>query len=102
MAKGVRPQARQGIRRPTRRDVLAAAGAGALALGLAACAGLPFSPGAIEISQEQLFSQLAGQFPFNQRMLDLFDVTVAAPRFRLLPQENRIGTELDVTAGQAL
>jgi hypothetical protein len=84
---------------PRRAALLGAAAMAALAAG---CGLLPAGPRLIEIPQERLFAQLSGQFPFNRRMLELFDVTVKAPRFRLLPQENRIATELDVTAGQAL
>ena len=38
-------------------------------------------------------AQVSGQFPFNRRMLDFFDVTVSTPRLTMLPQENRIATE---------
>lgn len=77
-----------------------------LALALAGCSALPFNnpfvPRTIEVSQEQLLAQVSGQFPFNRRMLDFFDVTVSAPRLTMLPQENRIATELDVDTGRTL
>lgn len=78
----------------------------ALVSVLAGCAALPFDnpfgPRTIEVSQEQLLAQLSGQFPFNRRMLDFFEVTVSAPRLTMLPQENRMATELDVDTGRTL
>lgn len=88
----------------SRRGALAAWAV--LASALAGCAALPFNnpfgPRTIEVSQEQLLAQVSGQFPFNRRMLDVFDVTVSAPRLTMLPQENRIATELDVDTGRTL
>jgi hypothetical protein len=80
---------------------------GGLAVGLlAGCSSLPFNnpfvPRTIEVSQEQLLAQVSGQFPFNRRMLDLFEVTVSTPRLTMLPQENRMATELDVDTGRTL
>lgn len=86
----------------SRRGVLG----GLAVLALAGCSALPFNnsfvPRTIEVSQEQLLAQVAGQFPFNRRMLDVFDVTVSTPRLTMLPQENRISTELDVDTGRTL
>jgi hypothetical protein len=86
----------------SRRGVLG----GLAVLVLAGCSALPFSgpfgPRTIEVSQEQLLAQVSGQFPFNRRLLDFFDVTVSAPRLMMLPQENRIATELDVDTGRTL
>lgn len=90
--------------RDSRRGVLAVLAI--LATALAGCSALPFNnpfgPRTIEVSQEQLLAQLSGQFPFNRRMLDFFEVTVSAPRLTMLPQENRIATELDVDTGRTL
>lgn len=85
---------------PGRRVALARL-AGTL-LPLAVCGSLLAAPPIIEIPQERLFAPVSAQFPVSARMLEVFDVTLAAPKFRLLPQENRIGTELDVTATQAM
>ncbi len=75
-------------------------------LVLAGCSSLPFNnpfaPRTIEVSQEQLLAQVSGQFPFNRRMLDFFEVTVSTPRLTMLPQENRMATELDVDTGRTL
>jgi len=79
---------------------------GLAVLLLAGCSALPFQnpfgPRTIEISQEQLLAQVSRQFPFNRRMLDFFEVTVSTPRLTMLPQENRIATELDVDTGRTL
>lgn len=78
---------------------------GLAVLVLAGCSALPFNnpfvPRTIEVSQEQLLAQVSGQFPFNRRLLDFFDVTVSTPRLAMLPQENRIATELDVDTGRS-
>jgi hypothetical protein len=71
-------------------------------LPLAVCSPLLAAPPVIEIPQERLFAQVSAQFPVSARLLEVFDVTLAAPKFRLLPQENRIATELDVTAIQGM
>jgi Protein of unknown function (DUF1439) len=70
-------------------------------LGLAACATL-LRPQSIDVSLAQLEQQIARQFPYRNRFLELLDVTVSAPRLTLLPEQNRIATELDVSAGERL
>ncbi len=86
---------------PARRRLLAAAIASPVWL-LGGCAAL--SPGArtIEISEAQLVQLISTQFPFNSRYLELFDVSLASPRVRLIPAENRIGTELGYSIGSFL
>jgi hypothetical protein len=64
-----------------------------MALVLAGCAALQGGPRTVEISEVRLAELISGQFPFDNRYLELFDVTLAAPRLRLIPAENRIGTE---------
>lgn len=90
----------------SRRGALSGLAVLGLAQWLAGCSALPFNnpfvPRTIEVSQEQLLAQVSGQFPFNRRMLDFFDVTVSTPRLTMLPQENRIATELDVDTGRTL
>lgn len=63
---------------------------------LAGCASI-LGPRSIEISEAQLQQVIARQFPFNNRFLELLDVTVTAPRVTLLPDSNRIGTELELS-----
>ncbi len=68
-------------------------GAGsALLVGCAAILG----PRTVEVSQAQLEQLLARRFPLTRRVIEIFDVTVSAPRLRLLPESNRIATDFDV------
>lgn len=87
-----------------RRTWLGALPLAALLLGACGSVGGLFKQGprTVEISQEKLLAQIAQEFPFNKRLLDLFDVSVSAPRLKMLPQENRVATELDLTAGENL
>lgn len=68
---------------------------------LGACAGV-FGPRNIEVSQEQLRQLVAQRFPVSKRYLELLDVTVSSPRLSLLPDTNRIATQLDVSASDRL
>lgn len=65
------------------------------ALSLAACGLLPSGPREVHVSQEQLAERIASQFPVRLRQLALFDVTLDQPRLRLMPEENRLGTEVN-------
>ncbi len=38
----------------------------------------------------------------TQRVLEIFDVTVSAPRLRLLPESNRVATDFDVGSSNRL
>jgi hypothetical protein len=69
---------------------------------LAACGSLGGGPRQIDISEAQLLSRMASQFPIQQRQLGLFNVTLDRPRLRLLPEENRIATEVTYAVGLAL
>jgi hypothetical protein len=71
-------------------------------LWLAGCAALQPGPRTIEISEAKLVEIINTQFPFNSRYLELFDVSLASPRVRLIPAENRIGTELRYSLGSFL
>lgn len=73
-----------------------------LVLGLAGCAMLQPGPRTVGISEAKLAQAIAGQFPFNNRYMELFDVSLASPRVRLIPAENRIGTELGYSIGALL
>lgn len=72
-----------------------------LILALAGCALLP-GPRSVHLPEAKLAAMIAGQFPFSARYLELFDVTLDTPRVRLMPQDNRIGTELDYRIGASL
>ena len=76
---------------------------GIVTLLLGACANL-LNPGprAYTISQAQLLELIAKRFPFNDRVAELLDLQALAPRIRLLPESNRIATELDVNLTERL
>ncbi|MBE0587610.1 MAG: hypothetical protein IH617_06145 [Hydrogenophaga sp.] len=77
--------------------------AGALSIGaLTGCAALQPGPRTVKISEKRLMEVIARQFPRSNRYLELFDVTLDTPRLRLMPVENRIGTQLDFTVGMPL
>ena len=62
------------------------------------------SPGSrtINISEARLAELIGGQFPFNSRYLELFDVSLGAPQVRLMPAQNRIGTAFSYSLGSLL
>jgi len=76
-----------------------------LALGGAACSAMPDGRGqpSYKVSAEQLQQAVARRFPRRYPVGGLFDLSVQAPRLRLLPELNRLGTEMLVeAAGPAL
>ena len=77
---------------PISRRRLAAASLTLLAL--AGCSALPTGPREVGISQAQLLERIATRFPVKQRYLGLFETTLDQPRLRLMPEENRLGTEV--------
>jgi hypothetical protein len=77
-----------------RRHFLLPVATAAAAL-LAGCAAL-LGPRTVEVTQAQLEQLLARRFPLTRRVLEIFDVTVSAPRLRLLPESNRIATDFDL------
>lgn len=82
---------------PLRRNLLIL-GTSALLGGCAAVLG----PRNIEVSQQRLQELVARRFPVTRRYLELFDVTVSTPHLTLLPEANRIATQLDVSATDRL
>ncbi len=87
----------RGVRFDRRRCVILGLGLGAGGV-LAGCATIV--PPSIDISAAQLLDALGRQFPLNLRALDALELMVATPRVRFLPQENRLGTELDLRVGE--
>ncbi|CAN5151380.1 DUF1439 domain-containing protein [soil metagenome] len=76
-----------------------------LALGSVACLAWPDAHGqpAYTVSAEQLQQAVARRFPLRYPVGGLLDLKVLAPRLRLLPELNRLGTDLAVeAAGPAL
>jgi hypothetical protein len=70
-------------------------------LGLAGCAGFGGLRD-VTVSQEQLQARIDRQFPRQQRLLEIIDVIVARPALRLLPERNRVATDLDLSATERL
>ncbi|MGS5086114.1 DUF1439 domain-containing protein [Hydrogenophaga sp. A37] len=73
-----------------------------LLIALTGCGLMQPGPRQIDVSEAQLQSRIASQFPVKQRQLGLFDVTLEQPRLRLLPEENRVVTEMTYAVGVAL
>jgi hypothetical protein len=56
-----------------------------------------------KVSAAQIQSAVSERFPMSRPVGSLFDLTLAPPAVKLLPQVNRIGTSMDVkAAGPAL
>ncbi len=64
---------------------------------LAACASI-LGPRTVVITKEELSEKIAKPFPVTNRILDLLDVKAQAPRLQFKPQDNRVGTEFDLSA----
>jgi hypothetical protein len=79
-----------------RLGIAGAVCAGALGL-LSGCASLVGTRD-VDISESQLTLLLARQFPMERKVMEVIDLNIANPQLELMPQGNRIGTELDVTA----
>jgi len=73
------------------------AGVLALLALLSGCASL-IGTHDVDISESQLALLLARQFPMERKVLEVIDLNIANPQIELIPQGNRVGTELDVTA----
>jgi hypothetical protein len=63
---------------------------------LIGCASLKPQPKTLMISQDKLMQLIAGQFPFNSRMLEVLDVGVSSPKISFDAVNNRINTSLDL------
>ena len=68
---------------------------------LAGCAGLS-APREVRVSIDTLQRAIERQYPQQRRLLEIVDVTVARPVLRLLPERNRIATDLDLSAVERL
>jgi hypothetical protein len=71
-----------------------------LGVGLGGCASL--GPRHLSLSQADLQTLIERQFPRERRVLEVVDLTLARPRVRLLPERNRIATELELSALERL
>jgi hypothetical protein len=89
-------------RRYRRRAVLRmASAAGALWAGvlvtMSGCTSL-LGTHDVDISESQLTVLMARQFPMERKVMEVIDLNITNPVLTLIPQSNRVGTELDVTA----
>jgi hypothetical protein len=66
----------------------------AMTVFLASCASL-VGPREVELPLAKLQESLNRKFPFNNRYLELFDISVTNPRLALQPDTNRVVTSLD-------
>jgi hypothetical protein len=79
----------------TRRAAIAVLAAGCV-LQLAGCAIL--DPRTVTLSQSQLQALMERQFPRQQRVLEILDVSLSRPAIRLQPERNRMATAFDLAA----
>lgn len=64
-------------------------------------------PDTVVLSEREIAALVDKAFPMDRRLLEVLDVTIAAPRLTLRPERNRIAAEIEVGAvdrlfGQAL
>lgn len=76
------------------RRIFLATTATLVATSLIGCAALRPQPKTLNISQERLMQLIAGQFPFNSKMLEVLDVGVSSPKISFDAANNRINTSL--------
>ena len=91
---------RQGVLR-----LLAGTGLAALLPPLTACAAAGNAANAlrtITLSQAKLNALVAKRFPYTRNFSGLADLSLQSPRLRLLPQDNRLGTALDLVVAERL
>lgn len=69
---------------------------------LTACSGMRSGPRQVDISEARLLAMVAQQFPVQKKYLELFEVSLSEPKLRLMPEDNRIGTRLNYSAGTVL
>jgi hypothetical protein len=82
------------------RPILAAF-VGALAVLLAGCAGMA-GPRTITLNESDLARLIERNAPADRRLLEVIDVHVSAPRVKLLPETNRLFTEMAVTTTERI
>ena len=68
---------------------------------LVGCASLS-GPRNVTLTQADLQSLIERQFPHQRRVLEVIEINVARPTLRLLPERNRIATDLDLVASERL
>lgn len=61
-----------------------------------------FAPRSIEVPQARIEQWLAARLPYSTRLADVFDVTIALPRLRLLPEANQVAADVAVALDEPL
>lgn len=94
------------VRAITRRRLIGAALLLPLLGAIGGCAGLG-GPRVVTLDEAELAALVEKQFPFDRRLLEIVDLRVSAPSLRLVPERNRLASELqlrlsDRLYGQAL
>lgn len=74
-----------------RRRVLRSLWAGTVGCGLLALTSCAVLTPNFRVSMAELNEQLAGQFPLDRRVLDVFNLHAESPELSLMPKDNRIG-----------
>jgi hypothetical protein len=67
---------------------------------LTACASL--DPRHVTLSAAEVQTLVARQFPRQQRLMELLDVSLTNPVVRLVPERNRMATTMDLQASERL
>jgi hypothetical protein len=70
-------------------------------LAVAACAGVG-DPRSITLTTAEIERLMERQFPIDKRMMEIFDVSIKAPRVNMLPDRNRVGAVLEMRAKSIL
>lgn len=61
-----------------------------------------FAPKSIEVPLARIEQWVAARLPYSTRLADVFDLTVAVPRLRLLPEVNRVAADVAVSLDEPL
>lgn len=70
-------------------------------MGLVSCAGL-MGPPKVTLSQSEIERLVERNFPIDRSLMEIFDVTVHAPRVQLVPERNRLAAVVNVRARDRL
>jgi len=71
--------------------------AGTLLAAAAMGCGTLLASRSIEVPQARIEQWVAARLPYSTRLADAFDVFVAVPRLRLLPEANRVAADVAVS-----
>jgi hypothetical protein len=78
----------------------------ALGSWLMACTAAPLlsslAPGSVTVPSERLQEAIAQRFPIKQRLAEVLELEVLPPRLSLLPDSNRLATEIDLNVADRL